>query len=278
MVSEVDELFGDPYYPALVNGIHQGCAEHDLIFSVFPARARRPLRRADAADRPAVRRRCHPDRRPPKRPADRGCAAEASAWWSSATPTTTPASPASTSRTSEEARGRRPPGRARPAPHRLRRPAPRVPVRRRPPRGVPRRTEVAGLAADGRRAARAAHGRGRLRGDAGGCWQSCRRGLRRNRHDGRGCLRRAVRARSTVPTTSRSSASTGCHGGRAGPGADHGRAARGRRRPHRRQLLGATKQPRSAVLPTTLRVGASCGDDQNHDTNAPGGRRRARRR
>ena len=37
MLSEVDELFGDPYYSALVNGIQQGCAEHDLIFAIFPA-------------------------------------------------------------------------------------------------------------------------------------------------------------------------------------------------------------------------------------------------
>jgi len=37
MVTEVDELFGDPYYSALVNGIRVGCAEHDLIFAMFPA-------------------------------------------------------------------------------------------------------------------------------------------------------------------------------------------------------------------------------------------------
>ena len=36
MLTEVDELFGDPYYSALVNGIQFGCAEHDLIFAVFP--------------------------------------------------------------------------------------------------------------------------------------------------------------------------------------------------------------------------------------------------
>jgi LacI family transcriptional regulator len=36
MLTEVDELFGDPYYSALVNGIQLGCAEHDLIFSIFP--------------------------------------------------------------------------------------------------------------------------------------------------------------------------------------------------------------------------------------------------
>lgn len=37
MLTEVDELFGDPYYSALVNGIQRGCAEHDLIFAIFPA-------------------------------------------------------------------------------------------------------------------------------------------------------------------------------------------------------------------------------------------------
>jgi DNA-binding LacI/PurR family transcriptional regulator len=37
MVTEVDELFGDPYYSALVNGIHQGCAENDVVLAVFPA-------------------------------------------------------------------------------------------------------------------------------------------------------------------------------------------------------------------------------------------------
>lgn len=36
MLSEIDELFGDPYYSALVQGIQQGCAEHDLIFAIFP--------------------------------------------------------------------------------------------------------------------------------------------------------------------------------------------------------------------------------------------------
>lgn len=36
MLTEVDDLFGDPYYSALVQGIHQGCAEADLIFAVFP--------------------------------------------------------------------------------------------------------------------------------------------------------------------------------------------------------------------------------------------------
>ncbi|WP_116995399.1 LacI family DNA-binding transcriptional regulator [Desertimonas flava] len=37
MLTEVDELFGDPYYSALVNGIQQGCSEHDLISAIFPA-------------------------------------------------------------------------------------------------------------------------------------------------------------------------------------------------------------------------------------------------
>ncbi len=36
MLTEVDELFGDPYYSALVNGIQQGCQDHNLIFSIFP--------------------------------------------------------------------------------------------------------------------------------------------------------------------------------------------------------------------------------------------------
>lgn len=36
MLTEIDELFGDPYYSALVNGIQHGCAEHDLIFAIFP--------------------------------------------------------------------------------------------------------------------------------------------------------------------------------------------------------------------------------------------------
>lgn len=36
MLTGVDELFGDPYYSALVNGIQQGCVEHGLIFSIFP--------------------------------------------------------------------------------------------------------------------------------------------------------------------------------------------------------------------------------------------------
>lgn len=37
MLTEVDELFGDPYYSALVNGIQAGCAEHDVISAIFPA-------------------------------------------------------------------------------------------------------------------------------------------------------------------------------------------------------------------------------------------------
>lgn len=36
MLTGVDELFGDPYYSALVNGISQGCVEHELIFAIFP--------------------------------------------------------------------------------------------------------------------------------------------------------------------------------------------------------------------------------------------------
>lgn len=36
MLTEVDDLFGDPYYSALVRGIHQGCVEAGLIFAVFP--------------------------------------------------------------------------------------------------------------------------------------------------------------------------------------------------------------------------------------------------
>ena len=36
MLTEVDELFGDPYYSALLTGIQHGCNEHGLIFSVFP--------------------------------------------------------------------------------------------------------------------------------------------------------------------------------------------------------------------------------------------------
>lgn len=36
MLTEVDELFGDPYYSALVDGIQAACATHDLIFAIFP--------------------------------------------------------------------------------------------------------------------------------------------------------------------------------------------------------------------------------------------------
>lgn len=38
MLTEVDELFGDPYYSALVDGIQHGCVEHGLIFTIFPVR------------------------------------------------------------------------------------------------------------------------------------------------------------------------------------------------------------------------------------------------
>ena len=41
MLTEVDELFGDPYYSALVAGIQQGCAEHDLNFAIFPVHGSR---------------------------------------------------------------------------------------------------------------------------------------------------------------------------------------------------------------------------------------------
>jgi len=36
MATDVDELFGDPYYSALVHGIQEGCSESDSIFSIFP--------------------------------------------------------------------------------------------------------------------------------------------------------------------------------------------------------------------------------------------------
>ena len=36
MLTEADEMFGDPYYSALVDGIQQACREHNLIFSIFP--------------------------------------------------------------------------------------------------------------------------------------------------------------------------------------------------------------------------------------------------
>ncbi len=38
MLTDVDELFGDPYYSALVHGIELGCAEHGTIFALFPVR------------------------------------------------------------------------------------------------------------------------------------------------------------------------------------------------------------------------------------------------
>lgn len=34
--ADVDELFGDPYYSALVRGIYEGSIEHGSIFSIFP--------------------------------------------------------------------------------------------------------------------------------------------------------------------------------------------------------------------------------------------------
>lgn len=36
MLTEVDELFGDPYYSALVAGIQAACATSGLIFAIFP--------------------------------------------------------------------------------------------------------------------------------------------------------------------------------------------------------------------------------------------------
>jgi LacI family transcriptional regulator len=36
MPADVDELFGDPYYSALVHGIQEGCDEIGSIFSIFP--------------------------------------------------------------------------------------------------------------------------------------------------------------------------------------------------------------------------------------------------
>jgi DNA-binding LacI/PurR family transcriptional regulator len=38
ILTETDELFGDPYYSALVHGIEQGCVEHGTIFAIFPVR------------------------------------------------------------------------------------------------------------------------------------------------------------------------------------------------------------------------------------------------
>jgi LacI family transcriptional regulator len=36
MPTEVDELFGDPYYSGIVHGIQEGCTETGTIFSIFP--------------------------------------------------------------------------------------------------------------------------------------------------------------------------------------------------------------------------------------------------
>lgn len=36
MLADVDELFGDPYYSALVRGINSGCQDHGLVFAMFP--------------------------------------------------------------------------------------------------------------------------------------------------------------------------------------------------------------------------------------------------
>lgn len=36
MLTDVTELFGDPYYPSLVRGIQQGCSERGVIFTLFP--------------------------------------------------------------------------------------------------------------------------------------------------------------------------------------------------------------------------------------------------
>ncbi len=36
MPTGVDELFGDPYYSALVHGIQEGCSEVGSVFSIFP--------------------------------------------------------------------------------------------------------------------------------------------------------------------------------------------------------------------------------------------------
>lgn len=38
VLTDVDELFGDPYYSALVEGIQRGCADHGLVISIFPIR------------------------------------------------------------------------------------------------------------------------------------------------------------------------------------------------------------------------------------------------
>lgn len=39
ILTDVEELFGDPYYSALVNGIQKGCADHGLVFSILPVPA-----------------------------------------------------------------------------------------------------------------------------------------------------------------------------------------------------------------------------------------------
>ncbi len=36
ILTDAEELFGDPYYSALVDGIQQGCLDHGLVFSIFP--------------------------------------------------------------------------------------------------------------------------------------------------------------------------------------------------------------------------------------------------
>lgn len=36
MLTDADELFGDPYYSVLVRGIQQGCVDHGLTFAIFP--------------------------------------------------------------------------------------------------------------------------------------------------------------------------------------------------------------------------------------------------
>ena len=69
MPTEVDELFGDPYYSALVHGIQEGCVETGSLFSIFPFYSPRgqgvllPMlvaqgvpRRCDRYGRPAQRR------------------------------------------------------------------------------------------------------------------------------------------------------------------------------------------------------------------------------
>lgn len=41
MPTDADELFGDPYYSALVHGIHEGCADSGSVFAIFPVDAPR---------------------------------------------------------------------------------------------------------------------------------------------------------------------------------------------------------------------------------------------